>query len=429
MSDQAQNKNRRRRLDDFTDRFSKAASGPGPASQGTVSAVVQNLYELFTKDVTREGLRDLFQRDPKATYHFFMRGVDLTAFKALPWYKRYPVIVTRVFTVLAYQLSPPRRIAFAIACFSFFLGFIPRVQYAVRPAGRSLTITTAAGNIWWLIAVLIFAMLLLIELRDKLSLKADLEIAREIQNGLVASGLHTHGDFDIFCRMRPANTVGGDYCDLVELGSPEQVGIVIGDVAGKGMPAALLMALIQGSLRTLVTAGHRGTDLIAKLNSYLFASMPSNSFVTLFYSELNIRTGELYYINAGHNPPFLLRSSSFERLPPTAMVLGIMEGIEIEGARMVLAPTDHLLLYTDGVPEAADESGQEYGEDRLSDFLMKQRPTSQAELLDQLIARVIEHCGDNRPHDDMTMISVIRRRPQVDVMNPVLPPPIPTGYA
>jgi sigma-B regulation protein RsbU (phosphoserine phosphatase) len=111
------------------------------------------------------------------------------------------------------------------------------------------------------------------------------------------------------------------------------------------------------------------------------------------------------------------------------MVLGVMDGIEIQGARTTLDPTDHLLLYTDGVPEAADSAGQEYGEDRLLDFLLKQKCTSQSDLLDQLIARVIAHCGDNRPHDDMTMISVIRRRPQVDVMNPVIPPPIPTSYA
>jgi len=429
MKDEAQNKDRRRRLDDLTDRIGTSDSVPTGGSEGTLSSVVQNLYELFTKDVTREGLRDLFQRDPKATYHFFMRGVDFTAMQALPWYKRYPTIVARVFAVLAYQLSPPRRIAFAIACFAFFVGFIPRVQYVARPVGRSLTITTAAGNVWWLVAVLIFAILLLIELRDKLSLKADLEIAREIQNGLVASGLHNYRDFQIFCKMRPANTVGGDYCDLIELGSSDRLAVVIGDVAGKGMPAALLMALIQGSLRTLVTAGHRGTDLIAKLNRYLAASMPGNSFVTLFYGELDTRTGELEYVNAGHNAPFVLRSSTFERLPATSMVLGVMDGIEIQSARTTLDPTDHLLLYTDGVPEAANFAGEEYGEDRLLDFLLKQKIALQADLLNQLIARVIEHCGDNRPHDDMTMISVIRRRPQVDVPIPVVPPPIPTSYA
>ncbi len=430
MSETTANKDRRRRLDELADRIGAADHGPKTSpAQGTLSSVIENLYDLFTKDVTREGLRDLFKRDPKATFHFFLRGIDFATMRPLPWYRRYPIIAARVFIALAYQLSPPRRIAFAIACFAFLLGFIPRVAYQTRTEGGSLTITTSAGNFWWLVAILIFALLLLIELRDKLSLKADLEIAREIQSGLVASGLHCHHDFEIFCKMRPANTVGGDYCDLIELGSPDCMAVVIGDVAGKGMPAALLMALIQGSLRTLVTAGHRGADLIAKLNIYLCASMPRNSFVTLFYGELNTATGELTYVNAGHNPPFILRPTSVERLAPTSMVLGVMDGINIESGRVVLAASDHLLLYTDGIPEAADLTGQEYGEERLLSFLRREPVGLQSELLDRLIAEVVAHCGDNRPHDDMTMISLIRRLPRVDVQNPVIPPPLPVGYA
>src|SRR3989442_15131244 len=101
--------------------------------------------------------------------------------------------------------------------------------------------------------------------------------------------------------MRPANTVGGDYFDVIDLGGG--IAVVVGDVAGKGMPAALLMALLQGSLRTLITAGFRGPELITKLNAYLCGSIPENSLVTLFLGGLNLPTGDLRYVNAGHNPP------------------------------------------------------------------------------------------------------------------------------
>ena len=125
--------------------------------------------------------------------------------------------------------------------------------------------------------------------------------------------------------MRPANTVGGDYFDVIELGEG-RLAVVVGDVAGKGMPAALLMALLQGSLRTLITAGFRGADLMAKLNAHLHANIPSNRLVTLFYGELDPATGGSC---ATSTPATTPRTSSARgrgpgRLPPPAMALGIV---------------------------------------------------------------------------------------------------------
>ena len=117
--------------------------------------------------------------------------------------------------------------------------------------------------------------------------------------------------------MRPANTVGGDYFDVIEL-DERRLAITVGDVAGKGMPAALLMALLQGSLRTLITAGLRGPELIGKLNDHLCANIPSNRLVTLFYAEYDTASGELEYVNAGHNAPFVLRADgTLQRLDAT----------------------------------------------------------------------------------------------------------------
>ncbi len=359
--------NQRSRFEAFTEKFEEQASAIRAGRKaGTLTSLYQNLYDLFTKDVTQENLRDLVSRDPRAAFRFFTRNIDFKALEPLPWYRRYPEILSRIFIALAYQMTPARRIAFAVACFCLLLGFIPTVTYRPEEGGR-ITITTAAGNIWWLFSILIFGFLLLMELRDKLSLKADLEIAREIQAGLVASGIYERNGLRICCRMRPANTVGGDYCDLIDLGPPNQLALVIGDVAGKGMPAALLMALLQGSLRTLISAGHRGADVIQKLNAYLCGSIPGNTFVTLFYTELDTATGEVLYVNAGHNAPFLMRSDgTIERLFSTSMVLGVMEDPGYVAERVCLGTWDHLLLYTDGIPEASDLQGQEYGEERLT---------------------------------------------------------------
>ena len=165
--------------------------------------------------------------------------------------------------------------------------------------------------------------------------------------------------------MRPANTVGGDYFDVIDLGEG-RVAVAVADVAGKGMPAALLMALLQGSLRTLITAGFRGADLIGKLNAHLHANIPANRLVTLFYCEVDAASGRIRYVNAGHNAPFLLRRGAACRgLPATDVALGIVPGAVFNEAEAALDPGDRLFVYTDGVSEAFDARDCEYGEGRL----------------------------------------------------------------
>jgi serine phosphatase RsbU (regulator of sigma subunit) len=265
------------------------------------------------------------------------------------------------------------------------------------------------GLFYWFLAATLLLLLLLLELRDKLDLKSDLEIAREIQFGLVPAGPFVRGAFEVHCFMRPANTVGGDYYDIIDLGGKD-VAIVTGDVAGKGMPAALLMALLQGSLRTLITAGFRGGELIVKLNDYLCESIPANSLVTLFYGELDIGEGTFRYINAGHNAPFVFRSEQpFERLDATGTVLGFQRGLVFEMHEMRIAPGEAMLLFTDGVTEAFNLSDEEYGEDRLEMFLKKNKDLPRDDFIQALIRDVLKFCGPARPGDDMTLVFVDRK--------------------
>jgi sigma-B regulation protein RsbU (phosphoserine phosphatase) len=176
------------------------------------------------------------------------------------------------------------------------------------------------------------------------------------------------------------------------------------------MPAALLMALLQGSLHTLVTAGLRGTELVSKLNAYLCKSIPASSLVTLFYGELDTSSGWLRYVNAGHNPPFLLRKDqAMQRLMPTSLVLGVTESTTYEAEETELGLGEKLLLFTDGISEAFNVDQQEYGESRLESFLCTHSTLPQADLIRQLTADVLAFCGDARPTDDMTLMSIVRR--------------------
>ncbi len=266
------------RFDEFAARLeerTRSRPGKGAGNGGLdLRSILGTLRDLFTRDVTREGLRNLVKRDPRDILRFYTHEIDFESLRPLPWYKRYPGMAWTVFVATAYRLSPARRIAFAVAILAFFIGGIQLLFLSIQIKNQG----TGAG--WWLLTIVILALLLLMELRDKLDLKVDLEIAREIQFGLVPSQPFKRDATAIHGFMRPANTVGGDYFDIIVL-NDRQVGVVVGDVAGKGMPAALLMALLQGSLRTLITAGFRGPDLIAKLNEYLCASLPSNSLVLM----------------------------------------------------------------------------------------------------------------------------------------------------
>jgi len=369
-----------------------------------VETVFENIHDLFSRGVTHEGMRDLLRREARETLNFYTHEIDFEALRPLPWFKRYPLTVWKIFVATAFRLSPPRRIAFAVATVAFFLGCIDFIGTLSQAPGAG------SGVFWWFISIAITLLLLLMELRDKLDLKRDLEIAREIQIGLVPSRPFQKGQIDIRSRMRPANTVGGDYHDIIDLGN-DLLGVVIGDVAGKGMPAALLMALLQGSLRTLLTAGFRGPDLITKLNRYLCDNIPANRLVTLFYAELHAGSGEMRFVNAGHNSPFLLRQNQPPvRLEATSLVLGVLANAQFEAREMRLEAGDRLLLFTDGVSEAFNPKEEEYGEERLTNFLRGSEEPDQDKLIDAIIQDVLKFCDPCRPTDDMTLMIASRLR-------------------
>jgi phosphoserine phosphatase RsbU/P len=372
---------------------------------GALDAFINDLHDLFTRDVTREGLRDLVRRDARETYRFYTQTVDFESLRPLPWYQRYPAVTWKVFVALAHRLSPPRRIAFAIAVFLAVIGWIQLLVFRDEFTGYG-----PYGISWLLISFAILFMLLLVELRDKLDLKGDLEIAREIQFGLVPAGPFHAAGTSIYSSMRPANTVGGDYYDIIEL-DKDRLAVIMGDVSGKGIPAALLMALLQGSLRTLAAAGLRGSDLISSLNRYLCDSLPSNRLITLFYGEFDTAAGLLRYVNAGHNAPFLIRGGGqpYERLSSTSLVLGInpVEAYPAEEVRV--CPGDRLLLFTDGITEAFNSADEEYGESRLASFLQSHADVSPPELVKAIVDDVLRFCTPVSPRDDMTLMLLERR--------------------
>jgi len=189
-----------------------------------------------------------------------------------------------------------------------------------------------------------------------------------------------------------------------------RLAVILGDVAGKGLPAAMLMASVLGSMRALCSAGLRGCELIAALNKHVRTNTSGDRLVTLFYGELDTSTGEIAYVNAGHNPPILLRSDGrVDRLQPTARVLGVLADALVESRQVEIKPADRLLLFTDGLTEAVNKKDQEYGEQRLTESFTRLRALPSSTVGERLMADVLSFCGSLQPFDDMTLMLVERQ--------------------
>jgi sigma-B regulation protein RsbU (phosphoserine phosphatase) len=235
----------------------------------------------------------------------------------------------------------------------------------------------------------------------------DIEIARDVQQRLFPQDYPPMPGLDYAGGCRAALGVGGDYYDFIDL-SPTHLGIAIGDVSGKGIPASLLMASLRAFLRGAQTV-HRQTDLtevMRNLNTLVYESSDANRYATFFYGELELATRTLTYVNAGHNPPMLFTGGDVQRLDAGGPVIGLMEGCRYQQASVTLAAGDVLVAYTDGVSEAMDEADEEWGEERLMAAVLTHRGETARTLIDRLMTSADAFVGGAPQHDDMTLVVV-----------------------
>ena len=217
------------------------------------------------------------------------------------------------------------------------------------------------------------------------------------------------GGFDIFTHILPARDVGGDLYDVVELDG-NRVVITIGDVCGKGVPAALFMTVTQTVMRLVVRSGHDLQAEIEAANNLLVANNREVMFATLFCCVLDVSSGTLTYCNCGHNPPLLLRSGEriFESLHACGPPVGISAEITYLPRSIAMAPGDLLLLYTDGVTQAENRESAQFGTNRLEQAILEMRGESAQKVVEHVVGRVTEFANGAAQSDDITCIAVIR---------------------
>jgi phosphoserine phosphatase RsbU/P len=227
--------------------------------------------------------------------------------------------------------------------------------------------------------------------------------AKAIQEKLLPHEIPQMPGYEIASAWRSARLVGGDYFDILPL-DEKTLGVCIADVAGKGMPAALLMSNLQAAVRGLSSLSIAPNALCSRLNSIVYQNTESDRFITFFYAQLDGRARRMAYVNAGHNAPFVVRSDgSHERLREGGAVLGVFASREYEMGSAQLSPGDRVILFTDGVTEACNAAGEEFGEARLLRLLEDRRASSADELQAKILADVAEFSG-GRWQDDATLL-------------------------
>jgi len=378
----------------------------------------RELFDTYTRDLSSRDFQRLFTHDTPEAYNFFRRGLDEDPLMAMPWWKRLPLRFRQVFVAFTLRLPPARRAlyvgALVIALIGIFRLFRGVTGVAVPLGAPFLRVELplpywADGTMALLISFLLINLLVLLEVAERLSLKGELEVAREIQLAMLPTGTYVAGDIEISGVTRPANTVGGDFYDVLPLPDGRII-LALGDVSGKGSPAALLMALLLAVLRTLVDERLEPAPLVERLNAQICRHSPASRFITLFYAVYDPATGMLSYVNAGQNPPLLRRRSGpYERLSATGVALGMFEQSTFGEAATPLGPGDLLVLYSDGITEAEDPSGQPLEEAGLELALERHAAAPAAELGAHVLAAVESHARAPRFADDLTILILKRR--------------------
>ncbi|MFI5370307.1 MAG: SpoIIE family protein phosphatase [Candidatus Eisenbacteria bacterium] len=245
------------------------------------------------------------------------------------------------------------------------------------------------------------------EHRSRLRAK-ELDVARSIQQNLLPSSPPTLEGLDVFGRNLPADEIGGDYFDWLLL-DDDELAVVVGDISGHGIPAALLMAHLRATFHSMAEAGRSPEDIVTTMNRSLARAATPGKFATFFLAIISVREGRLRYCNAGHNPPLLLRGGALHLLPATGIPLAIMDDGEYTGGEEAFHAGDALVIYSDGIPEAP-VAKQFYGEERLHERALKlaQSDLTAVAFVDHLLADLRAVAGDGMRADDVTLV-VIRR--------------------
>lgn len=373
-----------------------------------VAPVVERVDRFWARVTEGRHVDELwrsFLTDARTSYRLYSKDVDAERVAGMSKGKHFLRLVGQFFWAVLEKLTPARRVLLLVA---LVLMFGPSGEATWHSSNGEVKFFTFDGHFW---GALLLLFLLILEVGDRVVMKRDLQIAKEIQTWLLPANPPSIQGLEIAFATRPANTVAGDYYDVFPRGGPAGESrwvLAMADVAGKSIPAALLMATIQASLKTLAATPSSLPDLVSKINRYACSnSQEGRRFTTMFLAEYEPATRTLTYVNAGHNSPVVRRQSgAIEKLDLGGIPLGILEASPYDAGSLVLQPGDWLVVFTDGVVEAENNLTEEYGEQRLLFVVHTGAALSPSQLLQSIMTDLDRFVAGAPQHDDVTCMLV-----------------------
>jgi len=343
-------------------------------------------------------IKDDFSGEYKDLKEYFLTDDRKEKLKSMGGFKKFFILPWWLLKSLYFKLTPFRRLLLVVGI--IFLIVSGRTGY--DSGNDSFTLDATA-----LLSGLIFLFIIALELKDKLHAKTELAEGRAVQKALIPDSQPEVRGWDIWLYTKPANDVGGDLLDIITL--PEnKFGVSIGDVAGKGLSAALLMAKLQATVRALAPDFQLLSELGKKINEIFYRDSLPQLFSSIIYIEIDSSTDILKMLNAGHPPPILLKGNSITKLAKGAPALGILANPDFNEKSFEFASDDLLIAYSDGVTEARNENGAFFGEEGLTRELSTIHNLNSKQIGEKLITAVDNFVGKAKVHDDLT-IAILRK--------------------
>jgi sigma-B regulation protein RsbU (phosphoserine phosphatase) len=378
---------------------------PTASRRPELFAQLDRFWQRVTEGLELNQLWKQFSADARASYRLYHRDFQARSVQEIHKRSFWHTAQEYIWAILE-KLTPARRV---LLLFGVILLIFPAGGFSYK--GKSGEVEIQEFDFHFFGGTLLFVLLML-EVADRVVMKRDLEIARDIQRWLLPAKPPQVRGLEIAFAARPANTVAGDFYDVfarpaADSREPHFL-LAVGDVAGKSIPAALLMATFQASLKTLSETRCSLSDLVTGMNHYACTNSQSGlRFTTAFLAEFDPTDRSLTYINAGHNQPLLRRSSgAIERLSNGGLPLGMWADKTYEAGNVVLQTGDWLAIFTDGVVEAVNGRDEEYGEQRLLNVLHSGIAATPDELLRRMMSDLDGFVGPTPQHDDVTCMLV-----------------------
>lgn len=356
------------------------------------------LHQVVIDDLRRTELRRDYLQEIKQLYYFYVDEERRAKLDGMGRIRRAFHLLAWLVKSLLLKLSPARRLVLVVA----FLCNLLLGPTSINVG--SVSVSTDLRPLGFLLLLVV----LMLELKDKLLARDEIEVARKVQLALLPQQLPEVPGWQIWSHSRPANDVGGDLVDYIALDGFRHA-VILGDVAGKGLGAALLTAKLQATLRALVPDSASLDELGRRVNTIFHRDGIDNRYATLFFAELAHHSSHVRYLNAGHDPPYVIRAHGIERLHASSYPLGILGAAQYEEGRLELGPGEMILAYSDGLTEAKNDDGEEFGCQRLEALLAERKGLTAEAIGSRILSEADRFLGTARPHDDLSLVVIARR--------------------